>query len=304
MEELHAIYNHIIGDLKCDVSILVTSNTNILSCHNRVLGWDAVLEAALQADLQRPQQPLDQAHSVLDASVGLRVIGRGRSGRGLVDDLNLERLQHLTRRRLVEAPVALHLARRTRRVPVRRLGREADRTGDRREAAVEADNAYENRTAAHELGKEIDRTARNVLRVDQDGSSTYLGKLPKTPSRKAYLKLERSPNLTPEEQERFLVMISISPDGAAYATLTAERILCGRFAAGEDVISTSAQWAFHYACITGARFLLGERAIMRRRALWQRYTNRWVVKRCPLCRKQLNKGRRKEHGPRAAGATA
>ena len=53
---------------------------------------------------------------------------------------------------------------------------ECIRTGERREAAVEASTAYTKRIAAHELGKEIDRTARNVMRVDQDGSSTYLGK--------------------------------------------------------------------------------------------------------------------------------
>ncbi len=181
--------------------------------------------------------------------------------------------------------------------------------GDHGDAKVHAVAAHAKITAAHELGKEIDRTARTILRAEQSISSTYLGKLPETPARKAFIRLHRNPGLTPAEQEPFLTIITLSPDGPAYAVLVSERVLRRPWKAAEPIIATSTEHSFLSASIHRMPFLAGEAAISRSRKLWKRYQSRHglsssAAPRCTACGGHLRNGSCDKNCHRTAGATA
>ncbi len=147
--------------------------------------------------------------------------------------------------------------------------------GNHGDAKVHAVAAHDKTAAAHELGREIEKTARAILRVNQATSSNYIGKLAPSPGRKAFLRLHRSSELTTEEQEPFLTMICLSPDGAAWACLVSERVLRDQFPEAHDVIALSSEWSWHYSSINGIRFVAGEDAIRRSPTLWRKYAIRW-----------------------------
>lgn len=180
--------------------------------------------------------------------------------------------------------------------------------GDHGDAKVHAAAAHDKTVAAHELGREIERTARAILRVDQATSSNYIGKIAPTPGRKAFLRLHRSSELTSEQQQPSLVMITLSPDGAAWAVLVSERVLHRPFPAAHDIIAASTEQSWHYSSINSMPFPDGEAAIRRSPKLWARYQARWglssAAQSCPACGGQLRNGSCDKNCHRTAGATA
>ncbi|MGE4605731.1 MAG: hypothetical protein AAEJ52_03205, partial [Myxococcota bacterium] len=136
------------------------------------------------------------------------------------------------------------------------------------------------------------------------------GKLAPSPGRKAFLRLHRSSELTPEQQQPSLVMITLSPDGAVWAVLVSERVLHRPFPAAHDIIAKSTEQSWLYSSINSIPFPEGIDAIRRSSKLWARYQARWglyttsAAQRCPVCGSQLRNGSCDKHGPRNAGATA
>lgn len=160
-------------------------------------------------------------------------------------------------------------------VKVERLCYQCINQGDLLNAQQHAIHSYELWIKVHELGRGIDKLARTILRVHQFESSYCIGKMPSSPARRAFERLRDNPGMTAKEQEPFLELITLSPDGAEYSTHVSENILHGRFVAAEVLIASSATWSYHYSCVINQPFTHGEAAIRTSPKLWLRYQNRW-----------------------------
>ena len=185
---------------------------------------------------------------------------------------------------------------------------EALAKGELKVAEANVKKSHARATAAQAEGREIEGLARSIMRADQDSTSKYIGKIAPTPGRRAFLALQRNPEMPTQEQQPFLDIICMSPDGAPWAVLVSERILRRPFKEAHGIIATSTQWSFHYSMVIDGRFEEGEDAVRRSRKLWNRYRTRHGLsssaQSCEACGGRLRNGTCDNHGPRTAGATS
>ena len=135
--------------------------------------------------------------------------------------------------------------------------RNALASGDREEAVRLGALSYTESCAAHECARRLGYPTRSQF--------------PQTIAKKSYERLLDGPNMQTEERAKLLELILISPDCPQYATLVAENVLDGEWAAAESSIATSAEYSYEYSLVIGGRFELGEERLQSSEMLWELY---------------------------------